>query len=103
MNKNLGALESFADTEIKNGATNARMIETLHMLEKDLSTLNLKPALLVNRGQPIFDLIHDVQVAVAPTWRTSSAPLRLKMHRVYNQLLKLRDASKPGRIRSALP
>ena len=69
MNENLGALKSFVDAEIKNGATNAQMIETQHMLQKDFSTLSLKLAFLVNRGQPIFDLIHDVQVVVAPTWR----------------------------------
>ena len=62
------------------------------MSQKDFSTLSLKLAFLVNRGQPIFDLIHDVQVAVAPTWRTFGAPLRPQMHRVYNQVLKLRDA-----------
>ena len=68
------------------------MIETQQMLQKDFCTLSLKLAFLVNRGQPIFDLIHDVQVALAPTWRNSGAPLRPQMHRVYNQLLKLRDA-----------
>ena len=92
MNENLGALKSFVHAEIKNGATDAQMIETQQMLQKDFSTLSLKLAFLVNCGQPIFDLIHDVQVPVAPTWRTSGAPVRPRMHRVYNQLLKLHDA-----------
>ena len=54
---------------------NAQMIETQQMLQKEFATLSLKLAFLVNRGQPIFDLIHDVQVAVAPTWQNSGAPL----------------------------
>ena len=75
--------------EINNGSTNAQMIEVQGMLEKSFPVLSLTLAFLVHLGKPIFDLIHNVQVAMAPSWANRDGAVRPQMHGVFNQLLKL--------------
>ena len=90
LNENQGALKAFVTNELTNGSTNTQMIEIKQMVEKDFPILShLRFSFLVHCGKPIFDLIHNVEVGVAPTWACEGAPLQPHMHRVYNQLQKL--------------
>ena len=89
LNANLATLRAFVNMEIRNGATNVQMVQVKEMLDEHFSTLTVKLAFIVHRGKPVFDLIHDVQVAVAPKASDEHGARRPQMHRVYNQLKKL--------------
>ena len=89
LNANLAPPKAFVNSEIRNGATNVQMVQVKEMLDEHFLTLMAKLAFIVHCGKPVFDLIHDVQVAVVPKASDEHGSQRPQMDRVCNQRTKL--------------
>ena len=56
---------------------------------------------LVERSNPIMEVLRDIQVAVVPTFAKKNGKIRPQMHRVWNQIVSSDSSDLSGLARAS--